>query len=64
MKARTTFNSAKINYDSGMQEILRSQIQIFGEEIIIVRGKTGANNIMTFYKESGVTENYLMIERI
>ncbi|MCA6047750.1 hypothetical protein KHP27_21080, partial [Bacteroides thetaiotaomicron] len=57
VKTRTTFNNAEMNYDLGMQEILRPQIQTFGEEMIVVRSKMDANNIMAFYKENGVIEN-------
>jgi len=62
VKTRTTFNNAEMNYDLGMQEILRPQIQTFGEEMIVVRSKMDANNIMAFYKENGVIENCLIIE--
>lgn len=62
VKTRTTFNNAEMNYDLGMQEILRPQIQAFGEEMIVVRSKMDANNIMAFYKENGVIENCLIID--
>ena len=48
--SRTTFNNAEMNYDLGMQEILRPQIQTFGEEMIVVRSKMDANNIMALLK--------------
>ena len=47
VKTRTTFNNAEMNYDLGMQEILRPQIQTFGEEMIVVRSKMDAFGMVT-----------------
>lgn len=62
VKTRATFVDVGVDYDLGTQEILRPQMQTASEEMIVVRSKTDANNIMAFYKENGVIENCLIIE--
>lgn len=62
VKTRASCIELGTTYNFETQEIVRPPIQVANEEMIVVRDKTNANNIMAFYKENDIIENCLIIE--